>query len=293
MTYLVGHLDQLGRRTDGGTRHDAAVLENLSGLDDNDVELAVGLVLGVVPLHDPLAKSTRRPTLGERCHSPSTPSTTPRGTYVDEINREHGQMLVEEVDAPLVDTLGDGLSDLVRAPALNHVEAGPPVLRLGARRRADEERVAELALEVVLLDVVGEEGGDFPGEKLALRPNWLLGRYGGTGEGDRERRPRAEPPGENLLGVADAREAGPADVRAIGEVVQHVLRLAHLVEHRRPLDAGLERGGRARRGRHVCGFRVGFAWKSGELAKCRMRDEEDKHQRSPAQSWGKEKRGRK
>lgn len=166
-------------------------------------------------------------------------------------------MLVEEVDAPLVDALGDGLADLVRAPPLNHVEAGPPVLRLGARRRADEERVAELALEVVLLDVVGEEGGDFPGWRLAFPPlNWLSegsggGARGGTGYS---------------LGVADAREAGPADVRAVGEVVQQVLRLAHLGDHRRPLNAGLERGGRARRGRHVCGSCVSWG-KSGGLAR--------------------------
>lgn len=54
----------------------------------------------------------------------------------------------------------------------------------------------------------------------------------------------------SLLGVTDAGEAGPAHVGAVGEVVEQVLRLADLVEHRRPLDAGLERRRHARRGRH-------------------------------------------
>lgn len=64
-SYLVGHLDQLGSRADGRAGDDAAVLENLSRLDDDDVELAVGLVLGVVPLQIPLAKPTHAPHLGE------------------------------------------------------------------------------------------------------------------------------------------------------------------------------------------------------------------------------------
>ena len=71
-------------------------------------------------------------------------------------------MLVKEVDLAVVDTLGDGLSDLMGTSPLNHVEAGPPVLCLGAGRSTDEQAVPELALEVVLLDVIGEEGGDFP-----------------------------------------------------------------------------------------------------------------------------------
>lgn len=95
-------------------------------------------------------------------------------------------MLVEEVDAPLVDALGDGLADLVRAPPLNHVEAGPPVLRLGAGRRADEERVAELALEVVLLDMVGEEGGDFPGGGVSFPPVSIGLRESGGSAGQKE-----------------------------------------------------------------------------------------------------------
>lgn len=71
-------------------------------------------------------------------------------------------MLVEKVDAAIIDTLGDGLSDLMGTPPLNHVEAGPSVLSLGAGRGTDEETVPKLALQVVLLDVVGEERGDFP-----------------------------------------------------------------------------------------------------------------------------------
>ena len=66
-------------------------------------------------------------------------------------------MLVEEVDAPLIDTLRDRLADLVRAPPLNHVQRSPPVLGLGAGRRTHEQAVSQLTLQAVLLDVVGQE----------------------------------------------------------------------------------------------------------------------------------------
>ena len=68
-------------------------------------------------------------------------------------------MLVEEIDAPLVNTLSDRLADLVRAPSLNHVERGPPVLSLGAGRGTDEQTISQLPLQAILLDVVGQEGG--------------------------------------------------------------------------------------------------------------------------------------
>ena len=53
-------------------------------------------------------------------------------SYVDKIDREHGQVLVEEVDAALVDALGDGLADLMGTPALNHIKLGPAVLGLSS-----------------------------------------------------------------------------------------------------------------------------------------------------------------
>lgn len=71
-------------------------------------------------------------------------------------------MLIEKVDATLVDSLGDGLADLVGASPLDHVQLRPAVLGLDTGRGTDEEVVLELALEVVLLDVIGQEGGNFP-----------------------------------------------------------------------------------------------------------------------------------
>jgi hypothetical protein len=68
-------------------------------------------------------------------------------------------MLVEELDVPVVDPLGDVLADLVGSPALDHVESRPPVLRLRAAGGADKERILQLSLQVVLLDMVGKRGG--------------------------------------------------------------------------------------------------------------------------------------
>lgn len=62
-------------------------------------------------------------------------------TYVDQIRREHAQMLVEEVDLTIVDTLGNLLADLVRAPAINHVQFSPAVLCFRAGRSADKQGV--------------------------------------------------------------------------------------------------------------------------------------------------------
>lgn len=71
-------------------------------------------------------------------------------------------MLVEKVDSSRVDSLGDVLADLVRASSVDHVESSPSVLRLGTGRGADEQGVLHLALEVVLLDVVGHSSGNLP-----------------------------------------------------------------------------------------------------------------------------------
>lgn len=74
-------------------------------------------------------------------------------------------MLIEELNLASVDSLGDLLSDLVRAPSLNHVQASPAVLRLCTGGSAHEERVLELSLQVVLLDVVCQGSWDFPTRK--------------------------------------------------------------------------------------------------------------------------------
>lgn len=86
--------------------------------------------------------------------------------YVDEIRWEHGQVLIEEVDLAGVDSCGDGLSDLMRRSALNHIKSRPAVLGLSAGGGADEKRVLHLSLEVVLLDVVGEHGWNLPGGRI-------------------------------------------------------------------------------------------------------------------------------
>lgn len=63
-------------------------------------------------------------------------------------------MLIEEFDVAIIDALCNLFSNLMRRPALNHVQSRPSVLRLSARRRANEEIVLELSLEVILLDMV-------------------------------------------------------------------------------------------------------------------------------------------
>lgn len=83
-------------------------------------------------------------------------------TYVDEIGGEHGQVLVEKVDTARVNTLGDVLADLMRASSVDHVERSPSVLGLGTSRCTDKERVLHLALEVVLLDIVGHSRRNHP-----------------------------------------------------------------------------------------------------------------------------------
>jgi hypothetical protein len=86
---------------------------------------------------------------------------------IHQVDRKHAEMLVEEVNVSVVDTFGNLLSDLVRRPALDHVEARPSVLCLGAGRGANEKVVLELSLEVVVLDVVCEGSRDLPEEMLS------------------------------------------------------------------------------------------------------------------------------
>ena len=190
---FVGHLKDLGGGADGGTGDDTALFGDGRGLNDRDVDAVLGAVLGVVSLRGVLEIAI---------------SGTGRGwLYVEEILREHGEMLVKELDAALVDSLGDGLSDLMGRPALNHVQLGPTVLSLSAGGGADEKVVLHLALEVVLLDMVGHRDG-------------------------------------HQLGVADTGESRPANAGAIGEVVEEVLGLAELVKEGGAADSCLERGRR-------------------------------------------------
>jgi len=81
---------------------------------------------------------------------------------VEKILRKHRQVLIEELNVVVVDSLCDIFADLVRSTSLDHVKLSPAVLCLGSRTGANEEVVLELSLEIVLLDMVGEGGGDLP-----------------------------------------------------------------------------------------------------------------------------------
>jgi hypothetical protein len=71
--YLVCHLHQLRRCAYRRARDDAAVLLDIRSLDDDNIEVVVRAVLCVVA--------------------------------IDQVYRKHGQVLVEKVDAALVDAL--------------------------------------------------------------------------------------------------------------------------------------------------------------------------------------------
>ena len=124
---LLRHLDDFRRSSNGSTRDDATLGGNGSSLDDSDIKLLAGVVLGVVS--------------------------------VDQIRRTHRKVLVKELDVAVVDSLCDIFADLVGASPLDHVVARPSVLGLGARRGTNEEVVLELALKAVLLDMVGQCSG--------------------------------------------------------------------------------------------------------------------------------------
>lgn len=63
-------------------------------------------------------------------------------------------MLIEEFNLTIVDSLGNFLSDLMGTASLNHVQAGPAVLRLRARGGTDEQVILQLSLEAILLNVI-------------------------------------------------------------------------------------------------------------------------------------------
>jgi len=71
-------------------------------------------------------------------------------------------MLIKELDSAIIYSFGNIFSNLMRAPPLNHIQSCPPVLGFRATRRADEQRVSQLALEVILLDMVRQHGRDLP-----------------------------------------------------------------------------------------------------------------------------------
>lgn len=148
---LVGHLDDLRASANRRAGDNATFRGDSRCLNDGNVELLARVVLGVVT--------------------------------VDEVGRTHGKVLVEELDVAVVDALCDVLANLVRASPLDHVVARPSVLGLGAGRCADEEVVLQLALQAVLLDMVGQCSGSLLGVAdtgettpalLELVSSWLL-----------------------------------------------------------------------------------------------------------------------
>lgn len=70
-------------------------------------------------------------------------------------------MLVKELNIPVIDPFRNLLADLMWTSTLDHIKSGPSILRLGTRRRADEEAVLEFSLEIVFLDVVRKSSRDF------------------------------------------------------------------------------------------------------------------------------------
>lgn len=87
---------------------------------------------------------------------------TVSATHIDQIRREHAQMLIEEVNVAVVNSLGNLLANLVRRTALDHVQVSPARLRVSTSGGTDEEAVLELSLQVVLLDMVGESQRNLP-----------------------------------------------------------------------------------------------------------------------------------
>ena len=89
-------------------------------------------------------------------------------------------MLVEEFDVAVVDTLGNILADLMRRAALDHIQAGPPILSLGTGGGADEEIVFQFTLESISLDMVGQCSWNFPNGVKSILGGTVMGieKYG-------------------------------------------------------------------------------------------------------------------
>ena len=131
-TSLFSHLYNLGTGAHARSWDNASILGDGTGFDDGNIELVVLLVHRIPAIH--------------------------------EIDGEHAQVLIKELYVAVVDAFGNFLANLVGTPPLDHVEAGPSILRLGAGRSTDEEVVLELALQSILLDMVCKGGGHLSAE---------------------------------------------------------------------------------------------------------------------------------
>jgi len=71
-------------------------------------------------------------------------------------------MLVKELYISIVDPLRNRLANLMWCPSLDHVQGCPSILGLSSGGGAHEEGVLQLALQVVLFDMVCEHCWDLP-----------------------------------------------------------------------------------------------------------------------------------
>jgi hypothetical protein len=86
-------------------------------------------------------------------------------------------MFIKELDIRLINTPGNLLSNLMRAPPLNHIQFRPTILRLSPGGRAHEKGVFHLSLQAILLYVIREHFGDLSTFKLhQYTPSSAVGR---------------------------------------------------------------------------------------------------------------------
>ena len=102
--YLIRHLYDLWTSANTRARDDATILRDGTGLHNRHVQPVVALMLRVKPVH--------------------------------QVDREHTQMLVKELDIAVVDASSNFFADLVRRAALDHIKPSPAILCLGSRRGA-------------------------------------------------------------------------------------------------------------------------------------------------------------
>ncbi|KAH3668618.1 hypothetical protein OGAPHI_002372 [Ogataea philodendri] len=120
---FIGARKHLRRSANRRTRNNGTVLGDCGGLDDSVVQQVISLVLGVVT--------------------------------VEQILREHGQMLVKELGSVFVDSLCDWFSNLVRRTSKDHVICSPFRL-FWTSRGAHKQIEGQFALQVVFRNVINQ-----------------------------------------------------------------------------------------------------------------------------------------
>lgn len=118
---LVRNRHHLWGGTDSWTWNNSTTLSNGGGLNDGDIQQIILLLSGVE-------------TIGQ-------------------ILRKHGQVLVKELDATIVDTGSNWSTNLVRRSELDHVVCSPSGLLLTSGG-TDKQVELQLALQVVVLNVL-------------------------------------------------------------------------------------------------------------------------------------------